>query len=192
MKAKFIIGLIVLSLLTLPATAQNESSETQKVEKSSGMISPGSPFYGLELAADNAAVSVGLSKVGNVAQERAAEAKKATDNNNTRGAQKAAQNLENVAKKAKDSDEEGLTRAISSMEEVIANAPNEEARQGMQTALNNMNEAQQRRQEARQRGDNTGERDQQPENTGERPENTTENQPSEQPDGQDGSQNTTN
>lgn len=191
MKTKFVIGLIALSLLTLSAAAQNNTSQQQAIEKGPGMISPGSPFYGLEVAADNAAISVGLAQVSNVAQERAAEAKKATENNNTRGAQRAAQNLENVAKKAKDSDEEGITRAMSSMEEVIANAPNEEARQGMQTALSNMREAQQKRQNARQQGENTNERGQQPENTGDRPENTSDNQPSEQQNRQTDSQNTT-
>lgn len=181
MKTKFVIGLVALSLLTLSAAAESHNSQQQAIEKGTGMISPGSPFYGLEVAADDTAVSIGLSKAGNVAQERAAEAKKATENNNTRGAQRAAQNLENIAKKAKESDEEGITRAMSSMEDTIASAPNAEARQGMQTALDNMKEA----------GKQNENRDEQIQ----QPENTTDNQPSEQPDSQlgdteDSSQNT--
>jgi len=101
MKTKFVIGLIALSLLTLSAAAENNTSQTQTMEKGPGLISTGSPLYGLEIAADNAAVNFGLAKAGNVAQERAAEAKKAIESNNTRGAQRAAQNLEKVSKNAK-------------------------------------------------------------------------------------------
>jgi hypothetical protein len=148
MKSKALIGLITLSLLAVPATAQN-STNNQSLERGPGLIGAGSPLYSLETAWDNAAVSIGLKKAGNVAQERAAEAKAAQENGNSRAVERATRSLENIAKKAGKNDEEGLNRAMQTMEEVIANAPNEDAREGMQKALENMRNAQDKREEAR-------------------------------------------
>lgn len=182
MRIKFIIGLIALSLLTLSAAAENDTSQEQAMEKGPGMIGPGSFAYGLETAWDNAAVDIGLKRAGNVAQERAAEVRQAMERNNTKGVQRATRSLERIAEKAQERDKEGIEKAIQMMNQTMQNAPNEQARQGMQTALNNMREGQQKRQEAREQSQNTPEGDQQPDNTGERPENTSDNQLSDQQD----------
>lgn len=191
MRTKFVIGLIALSLLTLSAAAENDTSQEQAMEKGPGMIGPGSFAYGLETAWDNAAVDIGLKRAGNVAQERAAEVRQAMERNNTKGVQRATRSLERTAEKAKERDKEGIERAIQMMNQTMQNAPNEEARQGMQTALNNMREAQQKRQEARDQRQNRTEGVQQPDNTGERFENTSDNQFSDQDGQQTDSQNTT-
>lgn len=151
MKSKVLIGLIALSFLTVSVSAQNSSNDNinQSIERGPGMIGAVSPIYGLETAWDNAAVSIGIKSAGNVAQERAAEARQAQEKGNTRGIERATRNLQKIANKSKDSDEEGINKAMKTMEEVIANAPNDQARQGMQNALENMQKAQGKRNEAR-------------------------------------------
>lgn len=158
MKRKYLIGFIALSLTLMPAAAQNQSHQAAEVNP--GLIGAGSPIYGLEVAYDNAAMNIGLKKAGEVAQERAAEARQAAQNNNTRGMQRAAQELQTVANRT-DVNDQGLNRAMQIMQETIQNAPNEQARQGMRTALENMQQAQQRRQEARNRAGQNGERPEQ-------------------------------
>ncbi|PSH01423.1 MAG: hypothetical protein BRC26_03555 [Nanohaloarchaea archaeon QH_8_44_6] len=151
MRTKLYIAAIAFALLAAPAAAQEETPD--EADPGPGLISSGSMIYGLETAYDNAAMNAGLKKAGNVAQERAAEARQASENNNTRGVEKAARELEKTADKAKDSDEEGINKAMQMMQETIQNAPNAQARHGMQTALQNMQEAQQKRQEGRQQAD---------------------------------------
>lgn len=170
MKSKLPIILVALSVLALPVAAQNQSQNA-----SPGMIAPDSAFYGLETAWDNAAVNVGLKKTGDVAQERAAEAQSMAEENNTKGVEKAANQMNKVAEKAKSDDAEGIDRAmtsmqdtISKMEQRIGEAPNEEARQGMQTALENMQGAMENMEKAKNRGNQT---------EGERPENPSEQRP---------------
>lgn len=165
-----VVAGLALILIAAPAAAQNESSNANN-KINPGLVGPGSPIYGLEIAYDNAAMSVGLKNAGSVAQERAAEARKAMNNNNTQGAQRAAQALDNTASKAKEADSEGLTRAMEMMNQTIADAPNEQARQGMETALQNMREAMQRQEQARNRGNQTdrpqeGQRGERPNRTG--------------------------
>lgn len=108
-----------------------------------GMVGADSPLYGLETAMDNAAVSVGLAKAGGVAQERAAEARDAQEKNNTKAMQKAVDQMNAVAKKAKSSDTQGLEKASAVLNEVMAQAP-AEAQEGLQTALDNISAAKER------------------------------------------------
>jgi vacuolar-type H+-ATPase subunit H len=129
--------LVSISLLGLPLAAAQQS---QNLDRGPGMISSNSPIYGLEVTMDNAAVSVGLAKADGVAQERAAEAKKTADKGNYKAAQKAAKNMEKVAKKAKGNQTEGLQKAESVLQGVMADAP-EEAQEGLQTALDNVRKA---------------------------------------------------
>lgn len=161
-------ALVVAIAITMSgaAAAQNQS-QNATVEANPGLIGAGSPIYGLEVAYDNAAMNIGLKKAGSVALERAAEARTAVERNDTRAAQRAVRNLERVANRSQSSeDEEGITRAISIMEETIANAPNEQARQGMQNALENMRQAQDRRQEAANRSGPNRDRPSQSEQAG--------------------------
>lgn len=198
MKTQFVIAAIAASLLLVPAaTAQNQSQGA--VEANPGLIGAGSALYGLEVAYDNAAMNVGLKKAGEVAQERASEAKQAAENNNTEGVQRAARNLQNVAERAQDTDEEGISKAMAIMNETIANAPNEEARQGMQTALENMKQAQQKREEARQKGNQTdrqqrngqqGEREERQNRTGDQQDGTQDRQQGGNTSGSDTTDNT--
>ncbi|PSG99507.1 MAG: hypothetical protein BRC29_05315 [Nanohaloarchaea archaeon SW_7_43_1] len=163
METKLYIMTITFALLAVPAAAQEEAPDES--EPGPGLISSGSMIYGLETAYDNAAMNAGLKKAGNVAQERAAEARQASENNDTKGVEKATKELEKTAGKAEGSDEEGIERAMRMMRETVRNAPNAQARQGMRTALRNMREAQQRRQERRQQGRNP-DRNNDPEDSG--------------------------
>lgn len=166
--------LSALLVLTIPvALAQSQSNDVGP-----GMVGADSPIYGLEVAWDNAAVTVGLKNAGKVTQERASEAKEAISKNKTDAALKAVENAQKMANKSKAGDEEGVQRAMNSlqdtmtkMQERIQNAPNENAREGMQTALenmqgavNNMEMAKENREKARaqRNNSNTGPQDRGP------------------------------
>ncbi len=136
-------GLLVFAA---PAAAQQDGQGPGP-----GLVGAGSPLYGLEVAMDNAAVSIGLARAGGVAQERAAEAQQAAENGDARGVERAARAMDGVAKKARSGDEAGLQRAESVLQEAMADAP-QEAQQGLQTALDSVRSAQTR---ARQDPDGT-------------------------------------
>ncbi|WP_414837128.1 hypothetical protein [Candidatus Nanohalococcus occultus] len=165
---------VVLTALMLLGV-QTVTAQSNQLDKGPGMIGAESPVYGLEVAMDNAAVSIGLAKAGEIAKERAAEAQKAADNNNTAAAAKAGKQLEKVAQRAGENESESIEVAMNSFQDTITememridNAPNENAREGMETALENMRNALQNMEQARQRGNQTG---------SQRPENISENRP---------------
>lgn len=196
MRTKLLIFATVFALVTSPVLAQDQANASENPEVSSGLVGSGSPIYGLEVAIDNAAMRIGLKKAGNVAQERAAEARKASKNNNSKGVQRAAQALEKTANRAHEQDEEGINRAMNMMQETIENSPNEQARQGMQTALDNMRQAQQQREQRRetdqqpnrQANQNRGNQTQQQQNEREQPEQDRENITSSNQQGDEGRQ----
>lgn len=132
MKLKTAAMVVLFTLSTATVAAQS-----QELDRGPGAISPSSPLYGLETAMDNAAVDIGLAKASNIAQERAAEARKAAEKGNYRGAQKAANQMSKVAKRAKSNETQGLEKAESVLQGVMENAP-EAAQQGLQTALQNV------------------------------------------------------
>lgn len=129
---------LALILFAAPAAAQQQDPDVGP-----GMVGPDSPIYGLEVAWDDAAMSVGLKRAGTVVQERAAEAQQMQERNNTEGMQRAAQEMSNVAERATADDTEGLQKAQSVLQAVMERAP-EEAQQGLQTALDNVQQARER------------------------------------------------
>jgi len=149
---KRLIPILVIVLLTGLVSAQ----QTQ-LDKGPGMIQPDSALYGLEVAVDNAGMSLGVMKPGDVAQERAAEAANMAEENKSSEASKAAEQLGKVAQKSSGNDT-GINKALRSMNQTIAKmqkriqkAPNQQAKQGMQTALQNMKGAMQNMKAAKNR-----------------------------------------
>lgn len=143
---KYTILFASMLLLAAPAVA---SQHGDTVDANPGMIGPDSMLYGLEIAMDNAGMAIGLKKAGDVAQERAAEARAMQQQNKTDAMMKAARQMNAVAKKASSSDTEGLQKAQSILETVMSRAPSQ-AQTGLQTALDSIGQAQQRAsQEAR-------------------------------------------
>lgn len=130
---KYLVAVSALMVLGMPLAAAQQSNS----EVGPGLVGSDSMFYGLETAWDNAAVSVGLKKASDVAQERAAEAKSTAEKGNWKAAQKAADNMASVAKKARNNETQGLQKAETVLREVMQNAP-EQAQQGLQKALENV------------------------------------------------------
>lgn len=179
--------LLVIAFLFVGVGA---ASTHDDLETGPGMVGPASPIYGVEVAMDNAALSVGVATPGGVAQERAAEAHQAVENNNTQAAERAAKESATVAKRANSQqDADGIQRAMTSLEGTIAtmedraeNASTEEARQGMLTAsenmegaVANMEQARQRSQERRAQANRTardGEQRDRPQTEGDQPDGT--------------------
>lgn len=141
---KRLITITAIFLFLVGFTAANAHGS---LDVGPGMIGADHPLYGLETAWDNAAISIGLKKAGEVAQERAAEAQAAMERNNSQAAARAAQEMSNVAAVASSDDTEGLQKAEAVLQEVIANAP-QEAQEGLQTALQNVQQARERAQQA--------------------------------------------
>lgn len=142
-KISLIIALLLTGLTLGAAQGNNSNQPASTIERGPGIIGAQSPFYGIEVAIDNAAVNIGLKNAGSVAEERAAEAKKAAENGNYQAAQKAAGNMNKIAEKASSKDVEGIQKAESVLQGVINQAP-EEAKQGLQTALDNVKQARER------------------------------------------------
>ncbi|MDY6768629.1 MAG: hypothetical protein SVW02_00800, partial [Candidatus Nanohaloarchaea archaeon] len=136
MKRAVILALIGL-LIASAGAAQT------RLDVGPGIIGPISPLYGLEVAWDNAAMGIGIAKPGNVAQERAAEARAAIQRNNSEAAQRAAKNMNSVTKRATSGDTQGLQKAASILQDVMANVP-AEAQQSLQTAVENVERARER------------------------------------------------
>lgn len=103
---KFVL-MAALMVISIPmATAQSQT------DVGPGIVGVDSPVYGLEVAWDNAANRIGLKQAGEIAQERAAEARDAAERNKTRAAARAAQNTQKIAERARtEEDEEGIQRA---------------------------------------------------------------------------------
>lgn len=116
------------------------SGQATELDEEPGFFSPDSPLYGLDIALDNAAMSVGLKTAGDVAQERAAEARAMQEKANYAAAEKAAREMGNVAQRATEKDADGLRKARAVIVDIHANAP-EAARGGLKTALENVQQA---------------------------------------------------
>lgn len=137
-----LLALLATLLAAAPVTAQN-ATQPAELDVGPGMVAPDSPFYGLEVAWDNAAMSLGLARAGTVVQERAAEARAMQERNNSEAMQRAAREMSRVAERAREGDGEGLQKAAAVLERVMQRAP-QQARQGLQTALDSVRGAQER------------------------------------------------
>lgn len=129
---RFSLAISIVILMTPLAAAQTQ------LDKGPGMVQPESMLYGLEKAWDSASVSIGLKKASDVAQERAAEARAMQEKNNTKAMQKAVDDMNKIAKKAKTDETEGLQKAAAVIQEVKSRAPSQ-AQSGLQNALDNIN-----------------------------------------------------
>lgn len=130
-------SVLFIALILFISTTAAQSNQTAQKQYDSGWIDSGSPLYGMELAIDNAAISIGVKKASKVAQERVAEVEKASKRNNTKGMERATKAFENSAKKAKADETEEISAAEAALEKAIQNAP-EQAQQGLSTALENV------------------------------------------------------
>jgi hypothetical protein len=143
---KLTVGIVAVALVCSGTAAATTHGE---LDVGPGVVGPASPIYGLELAVDNAAMSVGLADAGGIVQERAAEASVAASNGNPDAAARAAGSAAAVAQRADSEDDvDGVERAMGSLNSTVTmmetraeNAPNEEARAGMLTAVENMERA---------------------------------------------------
>lgn len=140
---RYIVLATAIALLVSGAAA---SSHTD-FEAKPGLVTPDSPLYDIEMAWENAAVTIGLKQASDVVQERAAEAIQMIENGKPEAAAKAAKDMNRVAKKA-DADDTGIDRAMNALQDAmeqmqnrINNAPNPQARDGMENALDNMQNA---------------------------------------------------
>lgn len=105
-----------------------------------GLFTPDSALYGLDRAVDNAGMAIGLKSPEAVAQERANEAQAMAAEGKWDEAERAAQGIESAAANADNESVDGITNAVSTLETVMEQAP-EEAQHGLQTAMENVKRA---------------------------------------------------
>ncbi|MFB6203492.1 MAG: DUF5667 domain-containing protein [Candidatus Nanohaloarchaea archaeon] len=131
---------IVFSVLVLAGTA---AAQTQEIQASPGWVTPDSALYGLEVAVDNTAMSIGIASPGGIAVERAAEVRAMARQNKTQSMKRALNQLNKVAKRAKSGDAKGLAKARQVLQQVKSRVP-QEAMKGISTAMKNIRRAQER------------------------------------------------
>jgi len=165
MRKTILLAALVLTMSVGLVGAQEENQEDRIANV--GAVTPDSALYGLETAWDNAGMAIRLKSPGKVARERAAEAEAMAEKEDYKSAQKAMDNMKSVARRAREEDSEDIGQAESVLEGVIENAP-DEARKGLQTAMENIR-------------NNKPDRSGNSENPG-RPGQTNGNQPEETPD----------
>lgn len=96
-------------------------------------------FYGLETAVDSFSINMGLTTAQAVANERASEAAIAAEQNNTGAAEQALSDLNKLSQNHNITDENGTSKAVQILGQVKQKVP-EEAHQGIQTAMSNIQE----------------------------------------------------
>lgn len=135
---KYALPAVALLLLAAPAAAQ-----ATDLDVGPGPIGPDSIFYGLDVALDNAGMTIGLTRAGTVAQERAAEARQMQERNDTGAMERAVREMNAVAQRASTGDARGLQKALVVLQEVRQRAP-EQARVGLDTAIGSLEQARER------------------------------------------------
>ncbi|MFB6175400.1 MAG: DUF4382 domain-containing protein [Candidatus Nanohalobium sp.] len=133
---KLLISAVLVLAFTVPAASAQQQNSTN-VKANPGIVGPGSMFYGAELAMDDFSMSIGLTTAQKVAAERASEALAAAGQNNTEAANQALKNLNKLAKKHNITEKDGTSKALQILGKVKEKVP-EEAMQGIQTAMNNI------------------------------------------------------
>lgn len=136
---RYVILIAFLLTITVGLAGAQGANETGNSDRiaNTGLFTPDSALYGLDTAWDNAGMAVGLKRAGDVAKERAAEAQAMAEKGDYESAQKAMDKMNSVAKRAKEEESEDIRQAESVLQGVIDDAP-EEAQQGLQTAMENI------------------------------------------------------
>jgi hypothetical protein len=125
-------------VLIAPAAAQTQTETTP------GLIGPGSALHQFDVSLDTTLIQWGVKPPGDVAAERASEAMIATEQNLTEARSRALNGLDEAVRRANGVDDKtGLNKAQALLEDLQATTP-DEANKGLQTALDNIIEAQNR------------------------------------------------
>jgi len=138
MKLRLLAVLLLLFAGQSAAQTQNSS-----INPDPGLVKADSPIYGLDVAWDNALQTAGFKSPGDVAVERASEVSVAEKRNHSEAASMALNQFNSVAAEANNEDVEGLRKSEQILQNVSERVP-EEARQGIETALMNVEEAKNR------------------------------------------------
>lgn len=143
MRKLVVIAVLTGVLLGLTAAHEGEthnaSSQTDTVKP--GVVTPDSSLYGLEVAWDSVAVSLGLTTAGDVVQERAAEAQAMAEKGDTEAMQRAVDDLTKVAQKATAEDLHGIETAEVILDTLMETASTE-TQTGLQTAIEGLHAVQ--------------------------------------------------
>lgn len=130
-------------LFVVSAGAQSAATD---VELKPGLIKADSPIYFLDTFEDRASQLSGLRSHGSVAYEKASEYAVAEQRNNTQAMARAEEQLNQVALAASNKSYTGLRNAEQVLLQVQSRV-DENASEGLETALGNVRDAQQRQPE---------------------------------------------
>ena len=138
MKRSVLLASLILFVGVSAAQPSNSS-----IDGDPGLVKAGGLAYGLDVAWDNAMQTVGFKSPGEVAYERASEVAVARERNNTRASGKALDRFSEAVSEADNQDKRQLERAEAVLRNVSERVP-EEASQGIQNALQNVERAKNR------------------------------------------------
>ncbi|WP_226005999.1 hypothetical protein [Natrinema salinisoli] len=141
----------VVLVLAAGAAGQTTSNSTidDDADPRPGLINADSPLYGLDVALDTVWISVGVKRASSVVEERAWEALAAAEDGDTAAAEQAAVDASRFAQVAHSVNDDGsnpqrqLRDAETLLREVRDRVP-AEAHDGLDTAINQVMQAQQR------------------------------------------------
>lgn len=126
------------------ASAQAVNQVDLEQETDPGLVAPGNPFYGAEVAVEGALAGTGLVDKGQIASERASEMVHAHERNNTEGLEQARQSMNRIAERATERNREGLQRAEDILSGLQAEIGNEKYEGGIGKAIESVRDAKER------------------------------------------------
>jgi vacuolar-type H+-ATPase subunit H len=134
------LRLLAVSLILFTGVSAAQPSNNSSIDASPGLVKADSPIYGLDVAFDNMLQTAGLKSAGEVAVERASEVAVAERRNHSEAAEKALNRFNSAVREANNRNRKKLQQAEQVLKQVRQRVP-EEARQGIDTALENVGDA---------------------------------------------------
>lgn len=135
------LRVLAIAVILLLSVSSAQSSEN--VDPEPGLVKAGGLAHGLDVVFDNGLMSIGVKSPGDVAFERASEASVAVERNNSRGSDRALQQLEGVLARSDHDDLEDLEKTESVLNNVSERVP-DEASQDVDNALESVDSAKNR------------------------------------------------
>lgn len=134
---------LLFSVILLTGLGAAHSGNDSDVASDPGLVKPGSPLYGAEVAVEDALVGTPLVNPGRTAFERASEMKHARERGLNKSFDRAEKSLNRVSEVASSRDASGLAQAEMVLHQVKEMTP-ESADSGLDKALENLGKAKER------------------------------------------------
>lgn len=140
------LHVLAAALLVLSVPVAAEQAEVYEVDVKPGVVQAASPIYFLDGAVERFSTMTGLRTEGSVVHEKASEIAVAQERNQTEAAERAEKRLNETVAEASNESYEGLRKAEQVLK-MVQDSTSEDADQGLSTALEAIQKAQNRKPE---------------------------------------------